>query len=216
MLDQSTTESTTETDHGPAAARRRAVATLAAFALVAAGFASAAPAAADAEFRSFDGTGNNVANPDQGSAGIELLRMLDDDYGDGVSTPAGADRKSARIVSNMVSFQLDSMPNAHGATSFLWQWGQFLDHDLTFTPLSDPAEPFNIAVPTADPFFDPGAVGGFFLPFTPSAGAFGASRVRERNSRERGVVRRRRRSRRCRSSPRSPGRRPGRSCATSS
>ena len=46
-------------------------------------------------FRSIDGTGNNLANPDWGAAGTDLLRIAPAAYADGVSAPAGADRPSA-------------------------------------------------------------------------------------------------------------------------
>ncbi len=40
-------------------------------------------------------------------------------------------------------------------TDYVWQWGQFLDHDIDLTDGADPAEPFPIEVPTGDAFFDP-------------------------------------------------------------
>jgi hypothetical protein len=57
------------------------------------------------ETYSIDGTGNNLANPDWGSAGSDFLRMADAAYGDGISTPAGSDRPSAREVSNVMADQ---------------------------------------------------------------------------------------------------------------
>src|SRR5689334_18463076 len=60
------------------------------------------------DFRSIDGTGNNLANPDWGSAGADLLRVAPADYTDGISTPAGADRPSARLISNTVADQGDA------------------------------------------------------------------------------------------------------------
>jgi hypothetical protein len=42
-----------------------------------------------------------------------------------------------------------------GASDFLWQWGQFLDHDIDLTEAQDPEEPASIPVPAGDPWFDP-------------------------------------------------------------
>ncbi|MFM8290796.1 MAG: peroxidase family protein, partial [Planctomycetia bacterium] len=52
-----------------------------------------------AEVRSYDGTGNNLANPEWGSTNEQLLRRSPAAYADGVSAPSGADRPSARLVS---------------------------------------------------------------------------------------------------------------------
>jgi hypothetical protein len=106
------------------------------------------------EHRTIDGVGNNPDHPTWGSVDIELLRLMTIDYADGVGEPAGADRPSARLISNVVIAQGVSVPNAAAATDHLWQWGQFLDHDIDLTPVGGPPEPFDIPVPTGDQFFD--------------------------------------------------------------
>lgn len=111
------------------------------------------------EFRSVDGTINNAVNGDWGSAGKPFIRLAPNAYADGISAPAGASRPSARVISNAVAKQQNLRPNRRGASDFLWQWGQFLDHDLDETPAADPAEAFPIAVPTGDPSFDPNSTG---------------------------------------------------------
>ena len=111
------------------------------------------------EFRAIDGRGNNIANPEWGSAEIPFLRRARADYADGASEPSGANRVSARVISNAVHAQPELKENRRGASDFLWQWGQFLDHDIDLTPVGDPVEPFDILVPTGDPFFDPNGLG---------------------------------------------------------
>src|SRR4051812_10474401 len=59
-----------------------------------------------ADFRSVDGTGNNLAHPRWGSTGVQLLRAAAPAYADGVAAPAGAGRPGARAVSNAVAASL--------------------------------------------------------------------------------------------------------------
>ena len=122
------------------------------------------------DIRSIDGTGNNVMHFAWGAAGVEFVRVVPADYGDGVSSPAGADRPSARVISNTVNAQDDAdIPNLHGYSDFMWQWGQFLDHDITETPVALPSEAFDIAVPTGDAWFDPFGTGDVAIPLDRSA-----------------------------------------------
>ncbi|MCB1063840.1 MAG: hypothetical protein KDN20_13070 [Verrucomicrobiae bacterium] len=111
------------------------------------------------EFRTIDGSGNNVENPEWGSVEQPFLRGVPADYADGVSAPSGENRPSARVISNALCAQSESRPNRRGASDFVWQWGQFLDHDIDLTPVADPVEPFDIPVPAGDPFFDPQGLG---------------------------------------------------------
>ena len=115
------------------------------------------------EYRSFNGAGNNLSNPIFGEAETELLRVTPNAYADGISTPRGglatSSLPNARAISNAVSAQSSSQVNSIGATDWLWQWGQFLDHDLDLSGGAPVAEPFNISVPTGDPSFDPASTG---------------------------------------------------------
>ena len=119
-----------------------------------------------------DGAGVIEASPDFGAAGQTLLRISDPEYGDGVSTPAGEDRPSAREISNAVAAQQELDGNARGLSDLVWIWGQFIDHDLDLTEGGD-GEDFSIEVPTGDPQFDPFGTGEAVIPLTRSEGVEG-------------------------------------------
>ncbi|MEP0941546.1 MAG: peroxidase family protein, partial [Rhizobiaceae bacterium] len=120
-------------------------------------------------YRTIDGTKNNPLDPTLGQADDQLLRAVDSDYGDGVSTLAGADRPSPREISNEIFSQSESIPNEHGFSDFLWIWGQFLDHDITLSLESEAeGEKAPIPVPADDPLFDPTGSGTATINFTRS------------------------------------------------
>lgn len=121
------------------------------------------------EFRSFDGSGNNLAHPEWGAAHRAFNRWLPNDYLDGLGEPAGAGRPSARAISNAVVHQASERPCHLPVTDMLWQWGQFLDHDIAETPHDEEDLHLPIRVPLGDPWFDPEAQGGLSLPFSRSA-----------------------------------------------
>jgi len=119
-------------------------------------------------WRSVTGLDNNLDHPAWGSTNTLLLRMTLVSYDDGVSEPAGAWKPGTRSISNALCAQDGPMPNDAGATNYLWQWGQFLDHDIDLTDVMIPLEPFNIPVPRCDPMFDPACLGNRFIPLARS------------------------------------------------
>lgn len=119
-------------------------------------------------YRTFDGSNNDLNNPEEGMAETPLARIVANDYADGISELAGADRRSPRAISNLVSAQNGDHLNTVNASDFLWQWGQFLDHDIDLTDGVDPAEPANIDIPVGDSYFDPQSNGGQQLSFNRS------------------------------------------------
>ena len=68
------------------------------------------------EFRSIDGVGNNRDQPAWGSAGAVLRRTAPSAYDDGIGAPAGSDRPSARLVSNLVLAQASPAPSSSRAS----------------------------------------------------------------------------------------------------
>lgn len=111
------------------------------------------------ETYSVNGTGNNLAQIEWGSTDEQLLRLASPQYSDGISSPGGTNRPSAREISNMVSDQGSSgMVNQGRMSAFAYAWGQFIDHDLGLTPTGN-SEKLSIAIPKRDPYFDPTGTG---------------------------------------------------------
>lgn len=84
-----------------------------------------------AQTRSFDGSQNNQTKPLWGSAGMSFQRMETPNYSDGKSAPTSG--ANAREISNALGVQSPGV-NSRNLSSFVWQWGQFLDHDIALTP----------------------------------------------------------------------------------
>ncbi|MEQ8791865.1 MAG: peroxidase family protein [Pirellulaceae bacterium] len=112
-----------------------------------------------ADFRAIDGSGNNLDNPDWGAVDTQLLRLTSVEYADGVSEPAGgadgSGRANPREISNRVIAQDGLIENDRELTGFVFQWGQFMDHDLDLTEEHLPPVPFVVTVPADDPDLNP-------------------------------------------------------------
>jgi peroxidase len=128
-------------------------------------------------FYSIDGTGNHTSDPNDptyywGSVGQDLLRVAPAQYGDGISTLAGANRPSARLISTTIATDSTDgeTPNSRFMADWVYAWGQFIDHDidLTSTQAGPQAEAADIAVPKGDPYFDPNKTGTQGIDFTRS------------------------------------------------
>ena len=118
--------------------------------------------------RTIDGSGNNRVTESMGAAHTPLRRLVNPAYSDGIATLAGANRPNPRDVSNTVNAQSVDRPNVQRASDFIWQWGQFLDHDIDLTDGVDPAEHADIVIPLGDIYFDPTASGTEVMPFNRS------------------------------------------------
>ncbi|XP_046343574.2 thyroid peroxidase-like [Haliotis rufescens] len=129
-------------------------------------------------YRTPDGSCNNLNNPQWGAAGAQLSRVLPSVYADGIGTPrtlatSGSTLPHPRAISNHVHFELSFLSNKN--TVMLMQWGQFIDHDITGTPvmtdnggdidcctwpdsfqsnIDSPCNP--IYIPNGDPYFPDG------------------------------------------------------------
>jgi Animal haem peroxidase len=108
------------------------------------------------QFRSFDGSGNNLSSPGLNTAGTAVDRIGPAHFADGVSDPL--DGPNPRTISNVVVGEGDAnVPNEQGVSAFMYAWGQFIDHDLTLTR-SDGINDISILVPDGDPVFGDDAI----------------------------------------------------------
>lgn len=120
------------------------------------------------EYRSIDGSGNNLENPDWGKAGTPLRRVTRVAYEDGLSSPAGQNRPNPRIISNTVLDQVERTFNSKNASDYFWCWGQFIDHDIDLSIEAEPLEVLGVEVPKGDIYFDPLYSGTVVIPLNRS------------------------------------------------
>jgi hypothetical protein len=103
------------------------------------------------EYRSVDGTGNNLTNPSlNADAGSVETRIAPADFAPGTSNGL-IDGPNPREISNVVSGGPDaetSDPNDYSA--WMYVWGQFIDHDLDHTA-TDNVNSIDISIPPGDP-----------------------------------------------------------------
>jgi len=112
-------------------------------------------------YRPISEVGNNVANPNWGVAGADLLRLSPAEYANGYNSPSMAQDPSARLISNILNNQADpanpsqdiATVNQQSLSDFVYSFGQFMDHDMDLTPGNGAYMP--IAVPPGDPIGGP-------------------------------------------------------------
>jgi len=105
--------------------------------------------------RTIDGTGNNLVNPNWGSAGAELGTITSNGFENSIDAPAGTSRPNPRIISNVLFAQDTLFNDPLNLSDYVWVFGQFLDHDMTAVSNS-PVETANIPVNFHDVHFNPG------------------------------------------------------------
>jgi len=109
--------------------------------------------------RQIDGSYNNVSNPTWGAVSSQLRRLSSFAYEDGVSEPRGGLTSSTlpnpRLVSNLLMAQDGDLLNDRELTHFLFQWGQFVDHDISLTEENFPLENFFISITFSESILNP-------------------------------------------------------------
>lgn len=115
------------------------------------------------DIRSYDGSFNNLTNTDWGTVHSNLDRVTDVAYADGISEPSGITRPNPRTISNDLFSQTGLLNDPRSLSSYIWTWGQFIDHDIDLTD-DDPTELAMIQVPMGDPWFDTNNTGSVMIP----------------------------------------------------
>lgn len=89
-------------------------------------------------YRTLSGHCNNLRNPSLGKSLTTFARLLPPAYEDGVSKPRGTSVTGAalpnpRVISTVIHPDISNLHNRY--TLMVMQFAQFLDHDLTMTPI---------------------------------------------------------------------------------
>lgn len=97
-----------------------------------------APCDTTTPFRSFTGYCNNLRNPSLGQSLTVFARLLPSAYEDGVSRPRttatnGQPLPNPRTVSTLIHPDISNLHTRYSL--MLMQFAQFLDHDITMTPI---------------------------------------------------------------------------------
>ena len=108
------------------------------------------------EYRSIDGSGNNLSDPGLNAAGDSMSRVGPAHFADGISVPR--ETVNPRLISNVVVGQGNpDLPNSLQKSGFMYAWGQFLDHDIDLVR-TDGVHHIDVAVPNGDPVLPDGSV----------------------------------------------------------
>lgn len=119
--------------------------------------AAVLPLQTHAQYRSINGSNNNISSNSKtnwGAAGINLFRELPAQYGptDPSGAIGGVNRPSPRAISNAVIDEPVTQFNTRQLSTLVYQWGQFLDHDMSSTP-TGATEYVPIALPNTEVIF---------------------------------------------------------------
>jgi peroxidase len=120
------------------------------------------PAPGGVNFRSVDGSNNNLANSTMNQAGTDFARVGPANFSDGFNamTPGPNSREISNIVVAQAGTGEDSPhlidDNGIALSGMMYAWGQFVDHDLDLEK-GGTTRDISITVPAGDGFLPPGS-----------------------------------------------------------
>jgi len=87
-------------------------------------------------YYSFDGSNINMQYPLWGAANTTLKRSVPSAYLDNISILSNSLSSNPRFISNIMCDQPDELksPDNRSLSDMNWVWGQFITHDIVFTP----------------------------------------------------------------------------------
>ena len=108
------------------------------------------------DFRTVDGSNNNLADPTLNQAGTDFARVGPANFADGFNEMTTG--PNPRTISNIVVAQEDAGEdgphltddNGVALSGMMYAWGQFIDHDLDLQK-SDTTKDISIPIPAGDP-----------------------------------------------------------------
>ena len=115
------------------------------------------------DFRTIDGSDNNLADPTVNQAGTDFTRVGPANFADGFNEMTTG--PNPREISNIVVAQEDAGEdgphltddNGVALSGMMYAWGQFIDHDLDLQK-SDTTKDISIPIPAGDPFLTSGNI----------------------------------------------------------
>ncbi len=112
------------------------------------------------QWRSLNGSGNNIANPSWGSVGSEMSRLTDANFSDNISSLAHSEFKNPREISNIVCDEIEIINDSNGLSSINSLWSEFIRNDVLFAPHQDSLHPggmeeAHISIPADDEIINP-------------------------------------------------------------
>uniref|UniRef100_A0A3B4WRT4 Thyroid peroxidase n=1 Tax=Seriola lalandi dorsalis TaxID=1841481 RepID=A0A3B4WRT4_SERLL len=131
------------------------------------------------KYRSISGICNNRQNPLWGAANTHLVRWLPAEYEDGESEPKGWNqgRLHNGFQLPLVIYKIhvdkhyfsqtanETVTNDDLYSQMLVEWGQYIDHDITFTPQSTSPSPFLTFTDCSSTCENHNSLSTFCLPF---------------------------------------------------
>lgn len=135
----------------------------------------------DHQYHSYDGSFNNLQNPDIGKVDSPYRQLMPKNNDRAIGGSEYDKLPNPRDISNKVFSQAEPTENRKGLSDMFWLWGQFLDHDIDLTPTVG-TEKAPIPIPAGDTYFDPQGTGNKSMDFDRSIAIVDENGVRHQTN----------------------------------